>query len=76
MPIGGLKEKLLAAQRIGVQKVLIPRENEVDLRDVPEETRQLLQIIPVDHMDQVVPHVLNAAEQAVGGTAEQVQRSS
>jgi ATP-dependent Lon protease len=58
LPIGGLKEKLLAAQRVGVQTVLIPRDNEPDLRDVPEETRAALEIVPVDHMDQVVPQVL------------------
>jgi ATP-dependent Lon protease len=58
LPIGGLKEKLLAAQRAGIRTVLIPRENELDLRDVPEDTRQQLEIVPVDHMDQVMPRVL------------------
>jgi ATP-dependent Lon protease len=65
LPIGGLKEKLLAAQRVGVRTVLIPRENELDLVDVPEETRRQLEIVPVDHMDQVIPRVLlPAAEPA------------
>ncbi len=58
LPIGGLKEKLLAAQRAGVRTVLIPRDNEIDLRDVPEETRNQLEIVLVDHMDQVIPQVL------------------
>jgi len=62
LPIGGLKEKLLAAQRAGVHTVLIPRDNEPDLRDVPEETRSQLEIIPVDHMDQVVPRVIQQQE--------------
>jgi len=65
LPIGGLKEKLLAAQRVGVTRVLIPRDNEPDLRDVPEETRAALEIILVEHMDQVVPHVLYPAEAPV-----------
>jgi ATP-dependent Lon protease len=62
LPIGGLKEKLLAAQRAGVHTVLIPRDNELDLRDVPEETRDQLEIVPVDHMDQVVARVLLPAQ--------------
>jgi ATP-dependent Lon protease len=65
LPIGGLKEKLLAAQRVGVTRVLIPRDNEPDLRDVPEETRAALEIILVEHMDQVVPQVLYPAEAPV-----------
>ncbi len=68
LPIGGLKEKLLAAQRVGVTTVLIPRDNEPDLRDVPEETRAALEIIPVEHMDQVIPHVLYPAEAPVAAT--------
>lgn len=69
LPIGGLKEKLLAAQRVGVTRVLIPRDNEPDLRDVPEETRAALEIVPVEHMDQVLPHVLYPAEAPVAETA-------
>jgi len=53
-PIGGLKEKLLAAQQAGVRRVLVPRDNEKDLRDVPKPVRAALEIIPVDHMDQVL----------------------
>ncbi|NWF80800.1 MAG: endopeptidase La [Chloroflexi bacterium] len=58
LPIGGLKEKLLAAQRVGVQTVLVPRENEPDLRDVPAETLVALEVVLVEHMDQVIPRVL------------------
>jgi ATP-dependent Lon protease len=70
LPIGGLKEKLLAAQRAGVRTVLIPRDNELDLRDVPEETRAQLEIVPVDHMDQVVPRVLHPAPEPAPGPTE------
>jgi len=74
LPIGGLKEKLLAAQRAGVHTVLVPKANEPDLRDVPEETRSQLEIVLVDHMDQVLPRVfgepvlpqLDGKEQANG----------
>ncbi len=60
LPIGGLKEKVLAAQRAGVQTVLIPRDNEPDLRDVPSEAREQLEIVLVGHMDEVLPRVLHA----------------
>jgi ATP-dependent Lon protease len=66
LPIGGLKEKLLAAQRAGVTKVLLPHDNEPDLRDVPEETRSQLEIVLVEHMDQVLPHVLHPQAEAAG----------
>jgi ATP-dependent Lon protease len=58
LPIGGVKEKVLAAQRMGVHTVLLPKENEPDLRDVPEEVREQLDIILVGHMDEVLPHAL------------------
>ncbi len=52
--IGGLPEKLMAAHRAGVKKVLVPKENEEDLEDVPEEIRNLLEIHLVDHLDDVI----------------------
>lgn len=58
LPIGGLKEKVLAAQRAGVETVIIPKENEIDLRDVPEPVRQKMRFVPVEHMDEVLPVVL------------------
>ena len=54
LPIGGLKEKLLAAHRAGVKKVLIPRENEKDLIDIPKKVREDIKIIPVDSADEVL----------------------
>jgi ATP-dependent Lon protease len=53
-PIGGLKEKLLAASQAGIRRVLIPRDNEKDLRDVPASVRARLEILPVEHMDEVL----------------------
>ncbi|WP_276352861.1 endopeptidase La [Cohnella caldifontis] len=58
LPIGGLKEKSLAAHRAGIRKVLIPKDNERDLRDVPESVREDLTFIPVSHMDEVLVHAL------------------
>lgn len=59
LPIGGLKEKSLAAHRAGIRKVLIPKDNERDLRDVPESVRAELTFVPVSHMDEVLEHALS-----------------
>ncbi|MFN8692793.1 MAG: endopeptidase La [Holosporales bacterium] len=58
LPIGGLKEKLLAALRGGIKTVLIPEENAKDLADVPDSVKKSLEIIPVKHADQVLGHAL------------------
>ena len=58
LPIGGLKEKLLAAHRGGVKHVLIPKENEKDLADIPENVKQGLKITPVSTVDEVLEHAL------------------
>jgi ATP-dependent Lon protease len=58
LPIGGLKEKLLAAHRAGIKVVLIPAENESDLDLVPEHVRTEMQIVPVGTMDQVLARAL------------------
>jgi ATP-dependent Lon protease len=58
LPIGGLKEKLLAALRSGLKTVLIPQENEKDLAEVPDNVKDALEIIPVSTVDQVILHAL------------------
>ena len=58
LPIGGLKEKLLAALRGGIRTVLIPAENEKDLAELPATVKEGLEIIPVDHVDQVLSRAL------------------
>jgi ATP-dependent Lon protease len=58
LPIGGLKEKLLAALRGGIKTVLIPQENEKDLVDIPANIKNGLEIIPVSHVDQVLARAL------------------
>ncbi len=58
LPIGGLKEKLLAALRGGIKTVLIPAENEKDLVEIPDNVKQGLEIIPVSHVSEVLKHVL------------------
>ena len=54
LPIGGLKEKLLAALRGGIETVLIPAENEKDLVEIPANIREGLKIVPVSHVDEVL----------------------
>lgn len=58
LPIGGLKEKVLAAHRAGVDTVLIPKENKKDLDDIPENVREAVRIIPVSTMDEVLKFAL------------------
>ncbi len=58
LPIGGLKEKLLAARRGDIEQVLIPKENEMDLREIPDKVTRSLQIQPIEHMDDVLRHAL------------------
>jgi ATP-dependent Lon protease len=54
LPIGGLKEKLIAAQRGKVERVIIPKDNEKDLKDIPAKVLKSMEIIPVEHMDEVL----------------------
>ncbi|MGD0145066.1 MAG: S16 family serine protease, partial [Rhizomicrobium sp.] len=59
LPIGGLKEKLLAALRAGLTTVLIPQENEKDLADIPDNVKSLLTIVPVATVEQVLKVALS-----------------
>jgi ATP-dependent Lon protease len=54
LPIGGLREKALAAHRAGIKTFILPRKNLKDLVDVPERVRRELEFVPVDHMDDVL----------------------
>jgi ATP-dependent Lon protease len=58
LPIGGLKEKLLAALRGGIKTVLIPEENRKDLAEIPENVKEGLEILPVSHVDEVLAKAL------------------
>lgn len=58
LPIGGLKEKSLAAYRAGIKTVLMPEDNLRDLEEIPEEIRDAMHFIPVSHMNEVVAHAL------------------
>jgi ATP-dependent Lon protease len=58
LPIGGLKEKLLAAHRGGITTVLIPKDNEKDLVEIPENVKKGLKVIPVSMVDEVLSEAL------------------
>jgi len=65
LPIGGLKEKLLAALRAGIKKVLIPEENAKDLAEIPDNVKNALEIVPVSRMDEVLQHALIRQPEAI-----------
>jgi ATP-dependent Lon protease len=70
LPIGGLKEKLLAALRGGLKTVLIPKENEKDLAEIPDNVKRGLKIIPVNTVDELLGHALTAALTPVAWSEE------
>ena len=65
LPIGGLKEKVLAAHRGGIKKVIIPKENKKDLEEIPVNIARKLQFVLVDEMDEVLKEALSAKETAI-----------
>ena len=69
LPIGGLKEKLLAARRGGIKTVIIPRENERDLKEVPENIKQHLDIRPVKWIDEVLSIALEQMPEPISDEA-------
>jgi ATP-dependent Lon protease len=75
LPVGGIKDKLLAAFRAGIHDVILPDENEKDLEDIPEDVRSAMRFHLVKHMDEVIPLALDGTLPAVGaaggGSVEQ-----
>jgi ATP-dependent Lon protease len=61
-PVGGIKEKVLAAKRAGIETVILPRRNEKDLEDVPEPVRRAMRFVFVDTVDEVLEHALEPAQ--------------
>jgi ATP-dependent Lon protease len=62
LPIGGLKEKALAANRAGIKKIIIPAENEKDLEEIPDNVKKLVQFVLASTMDEVLEHALVRGE--------------
>ncbi|MDR3305113.1 MAG: endopeptidase La [Clostridiales Family XIII bacterium] len=61
LPVGGIREKVLAAHRAGIGKVLLPRDNSVDLEEIPDEVRKKMEFVLLDHVRDALPHVLTKA---------------
>jgi ATP-dependent Lon protease len=59
LPVGGIKEKVLAAHRVGIKRVILPKSNEKDLKEVPQEVREDLTFILVERIEEVLPAVFN-----------------
>ena len=59
LPVGGIKEKVLAAQRAGIRRIILPKANEKDLKEVPQEVRDELTVIPVERIEEVLPAAFN-----------------
>ncbi|MBB3065838.1 endopeptidase La [Limibacillus halophilus] len=76
LPIGGLKEKLLAALRAGMKTVLIPKENEKDLADIPENVRSKLDIRPVETVDEVLEVALTKKPTPIEWNEEEVEKAA
>jgi ATP-dependent Lon protease len=76
LPIGGLKEKLLAAHRGNIRTVIIPKDNEKDLAEVPANVLKDLEVIFVDHVDEVLNHALLPVEESKGEAAMGTQAAA
>ncbi len=76
LPVGGIKDKLLAAFRTEILEIIIPRENEKDLEDIPAEVRSLLTIHLVDSMDEVLTIALDGELKPLPRTFPRNKRSS
>jgi len=61
LPVGGIKEKVLAAHRVGIREVILPRRNERDIEDIPEELRKELRFVLVDDAEEVLRNALTSA---------------
>jgi len=77
LPVGGIREKVLAAHRAQIKKILIPERNMKDLLDIPRKARQDLEIIPVRHMDEIIKLALHEkATKPIQITARKIKKSS
>jgi ATP-dependent Lon protease len=69
LPVGGIKEKVMAAHRLGLRTVILPRRNELDTEDVPEELRREMRFVFVDDAAEVLGHALEPAAAEARPTA-------
>ena len=60
LPIGGLREKSIAALRNGLNKIFIPKDNEIDIEEIPDEVKAKLEIQPVSHISEILDSIFHA----------------
>ena len=72
LPIGGLNEKLIAAKRYGIETVLIPRDNEIDLKEIASKVTDGLKIIPIDKIEDAIPYVFPTAAKATKTSGKKI----
>ena len=75
LPIGGLKEKVLAAQRAGLTRVIVPRRNEADVEEIPEPLREGLEFVFVDEIDEVLDAALRRRRVRTAGVCSPTERT-
>jgi ATP-dependent Lon protease len=76
LPIGGLREKSLAAQRAGLRRVIFPRENEPDLEELPPETREAMEFIPADTIEDVFAAAFDGRRRGRAGRPQAIERQA
>jgi ATP-dependent Lon protease len=76
LPIGGLREKVLAAQRYGLRRIVVPRDNEPELQELPEETREELEFILADSIEDVFAVAFSPAERASSKAGPAAERQA
>lgn len=76
LPVGGIKEKVLAAHRAGIRRIILPKANEKDLKEVPQEVRDELTILPVERIEEVLPAAFNQDSRSTTARPEPVTTSS
>lgn len=76
LPVGGIKEKVLAAHRAGIKRIILPKANEKDLKEVPQEVRDELTILPVERIEEVLPAAFNQDSPSAAERPEPVTTAS
>jgi len=76
LPIGGVREKVLAAQRAGIDKVILPRENEADLEELPQEAKDQLDFVLADSVDDVLDAAFDGARASARRPPATIERQA